>query len=320
MEFEVVWDSLGKEGDDSEDGAGRAGGWRRNLKGEAAFSSFVPAPLQDVQVRYDGVLASRLSRAEFALGRLTGLFESLDAEQREAAVGKLRRLEAEASWDLSAGRIRPAITAFQVFGGDGRNVNERDELDIAEIGHLEEAVAYAVAPFDGLPLSRRLLTRAHFLMTQGPRYEKKYPGEVRRSPTWLGRPESTLSTASFVFPMQEDMDEALAQLERYIHDDTREPELVRVALAHYQFEVIHPFIDGNGRIGRLLSQLMLIEAGQLPADILLLSAALKDRAEEYYTALERVERFGAYEEWIGFFAIIVADAAERSSRELGDRA
>lgn len=283
----------------------RSGVTRKNLSGHVAFYSFVPTPLQGIALEYDTRLIEAMARAEFALGRLWEAYQSLDEEKRACVAEALRREEAEASWKLAAGRVSQGIVLL--FSEEPLSA-----LDEDEIADLEKAMGYAVAPFDGLPISRRLLANAHYLMTQSPRYEKKYPGELRRSPNWIGGSEATLTTASFVPPVEEDMGDGLAKLEAYIHEPGSDPSLIKAALAHYQFEVIHPFIDGNGRIGRMLTQLMLIEEGKLPADVLLLSAELLERAFEYYGYIETVEQHGDYEGWVSFFLSVIAGAAERS--------
>lgn len=283
----------------------RSGLVRRNLHGEAAFDSFVPTPLNDVEIRYDEAVAWNLADAEFAFGQLTRAFASLCGEDQARVVKRLRREEAEASWRLACGQ--PSSGPGLLLGQPLLAPADRSEID-----DLEEALGYAADPFDGLPLSRRLLSNAHYLMAQGPRYEKRYPGEFRSSPNWIGSPGSTLSTASFVPPAGCDMDEAFSQLEQYIHQRGGAPALVRASLAHYQFEVIHPFIDGNGRIGRMLAQLMLVEESKLAGDFLQLSAALLDRADEYYARIEAVERCGDYEGWLAFFLSALREGAERS--------
>lgn len=295
----------------------RAGRWRTNLKGGAAFESFVPADLQSVEIAYNDDLATRLAEAEVELGNLRAAYATLSEEERAALAQTLLDREATSSCELAADRA----PAMPVFGsGDGAlpiidtNALLHAPEDKDEIEHLKEAMQYAADPFDGLPLSRRLLTRAHFLATQGPRYEKKYPGEVRRSPNWMGEPDAPLSKAKIVFPTGDDLDYALARLEHYIHEDRRHPELVKVALAHYQFEVIHPFIDANGRIGRLLTNLMLANANRIPPVMLPISDTLNIYAGRYYELLELVETEGAYEQWVSFFLGVIREAAAQAAK------
>ncbi len=300
-------------------GRSRAGRWRTNLKGEAAFDSFVPTDLQDVGLSYDANLAGKLAEAEFALGNLREAYASLGEGERDAVAQALLDREASASWELAADRT-PAMPLFGNAGSGAPLLDIsmilRSPEDREEIENLKEAMLYAMEPFDGLPISRRLLSRAHFLVTQGRRFAKKYPGEVRRSPNWMGEPGASLSRAKFVFPAGDDLERALSRLEQCIHDEGPHPELVKVALAHYQIEVAHPFVDANGRIGRMLTNLMLIEAKRIPSLAFPLSDALLTCASEYYELLERVETEGDYEGWVLFFLDIIQQAAEQASHSL----
>ena len=311
----------------------RAGRTRKNLSGEAAFVSFVPTHLQDVSIQWSDGLVRDVAEAEFALGQLTGAFGALSPERQSQVVEAAIANEAESSWKLAEGREvgMPTGLAFDSPSIDGPALEPPltffgapligttpplDEIDLREIDDLAAAFRYALEPFDELPVSRRLLENTHYLMTQGPRYEKRYPGEFRRSPNWISGPDSTLATARFVPPVEEDMIEAFSQLEHFIHEDSELPVLARIALAHYQFEVIHPFIDGNGRIGRILTILMLLEAGQIPAPILPLSDMLRERAMGYYGTIEAVELDGDYEGWIRFFVNAIHVAATRALAKL----
>ena len=284
---------------------GRAGHTEKDLGGAAAFLSFVPTPLQDVELRYDLAVIRGLAEAEHALGRLSGAFLALGTQQQEVAVAMLRRKEAEASWRLAAGRLgsQSALAGL---------LSPHSAVDEGEICDLEAALAYGAHPFDDLPVSRRLLANAHYLAMQGPRYEKKYPGEVRWSPSWIGDAEANPTTAAYVPPVGEALQTGLADLEHYIHEAAAQPALVRAVLAHYQFEALHPFIDGNGRLGRMLIQLMLVKDGELPGDILQLSSALAARVTEYYARLWAVETEGDYEGWASFMLGVVADAAREA--------
>lgn len=292
------------------------------MKGEAAFESFVPMHLQDVELAWTAKLAREIAETEFALGRLTGAFEALSAERQGEIVEAAIAEEAESSWKLAMGRDIGVAAAlpFEIIveTEEGEllradELNALDKLDSQEIEDLAAAMRYALDPLDDLPISRRLLENAHYLMTQSPRYAKRYPGEFRRSPNWIAGPGATLTTARFVPPVDEDMLEAFSRLEHFIHTPTDVPVLVRIALVHYQFEMIHPFIDGNGRIGRILTMLMLLEAGQIPAAILPLSDVLRERAAGYYASIERVEFEGDYEGRVHFFLMVIRVAAERAT-------
>jgi Fic family protein len=176
-----------------------------------------------------------------------------------------------------------------------------------------------------LPLSRRLVCEVHRVLMQGVRGEEKLPGEFRRSPVWVGSPTDRPETAVYVPPLHTHIAELFSDWERFLNEPSRLPVLVRVALMHYQFETIHPFLDGNGRIGRLLIGLMLIEAGRLPTPLLYLSGYLESRRSEYYERLQAVRERGELQEWLQFFLTAVhrqaEDACERAGKlvELRER-
>lgn len=349
----------------------RAGHTRRNMKGAAAFNSFVPTPLEDIAVKWTEDLAQELAETEAALAKLAAAFAALAPEQQADLVEAAIQAEAESSWKLAEGRdlgprfdgshgtsFKSSIATDIALGGDASGQIAHDEdaltnraadtasatsqagsageclsriylpsedsdalstdapelepIEQQEIDDLAAALRYALDPFDDLPVSRRLLENAHYPMTQSPRYEKLYPGEFRRSPNWIAGPNATLATARYVPPADEDVTDAFTALEHFIHEASDLPELVRIALTHYQFEAIHPFIDGNGRIGRILTLVMLRDASLVPASILPLSDVLRERAVAYYGSIDFVEHEGEYETWVKFFLLVLREAAERA--------
>jgi Fic family protein len=179
---------------------------------------------------------------------------------------------------------------------------------------------HGLARLSELPVSLRLLREMHALLLDGVRGQAQTPGEFRCSQNWIGRPGCTLSDAAYVPPPVPEMDDALGALERYLHEASDLPPLVRLALIHYQFEAIHPFLDGNGRIGRLLIVLLLCIDRLLPQPLLYLSAFFERHREEYYERLLGVSFRGEWEEWVDFFLRAVAaqarDAVRRSDRLL----
>jgi Fic family protein len=192
--------------------------------------------------------------------------------------------------------------------------------DVEEVCNYVDAVAYARAQTTnakGLPLSVRLLCDTHRILMRGVRGADQRPGEVRRSQNWIGG--SRPGNASFVPPPPEEVADALTALEQWIHEEDALPPLVRVGLAHAQFETIHPFLDGNGRIGRLLISLLVEHWGLLEQPLLYLSVAFKRRQSEYYTRLAAVRSDGDWEGWTTFFLECVREAADdgvRVAREL----
>lgn len=204
--------------------------------------------------------------------------------------------------------LRDVVT----FEATGRS--ERPD-DVREVCNYVDALEHArvqIADPDGLPLSVRLLRDTHRLLMQGVRGEDKKPGEVRRSQNWIGgtRP----GNAHFVPPPPEEVPDTLSALERWLYVDSDLPPLVRAGLAHAQFETIHPFLDGNGRIGRLLIALLIEHWGLLDRPLLYLSIAFRRNQQEYYGRLTAVRTGGDWEGWIRFFLECVRDAAEDGVR------
>lgn len=279
----------------------RAGSRRKNLSGEALFHSFVPSDVDTLSIDYNNALINQMRATARSLEKLHCVLKIFDEVTLNELVDMLRQKEAEASWKLSAGRIP--------FEGTQNEEKPLDTWDLGEIADLRKALDYAADPFDDLPISRRLLSNAHYLLAQSPRYDKKYRGEFRQSPVWMGTEQATLASAPFVAPVDEDFDRAFTQLEGYIHGDAEIPALIKITLAHYQFEVIHPFIDGNGRAGRIFTQLMLAEWTGMSAGVVQLSDALLHDANEYYSRIEFVEFQGDYENWIRFFLSKIENGA-----------
>lgn len=279
--------------------------YRNNLSGAAAFRSFIPQPLQQVSIEPDKELDTLISEADSALSALRT--QELTPEQ----ISQLEREEAKSSWQLATGKNDNPFGFY--FGGAAFS-----EEDYREIDDIVVATNYGFEAMDELPLSTRLFKQIHYLVARSPRYEKKYPGEYRTSPVWIGRFGCNLRTAQFVAPVEEDMIPAINDLENYINYDNSVHPLVQAALIHYQFEAIHPFIDCNGRVGRILNTLFLIERGILKRPILPLSESLKRVAAQYYMLLQNVSDTGDYGRWIKFYLRMVADATSISTRIMTD--
>ena len=180
-----------------------------------------------------------------------------------------------------------------------------------------KALDYGLKRLDELPLSSRLIKEIHDQLMQGVRGSHATPGEFRRSQNWIGSPGCTLNTAKFVPPPPENLMECLGELEQFLHDRTL-PPLIHIALCHYQFEAIHPFLDGNGRVGRLLIMLLLIEHKMLPSPLLYLSAFFEASRDEYYRQLYNVSRDGTWNNWLIYFlngiAVQSEDVLSRAER------
>jgi Fic family protein len=174
-----------------------------------------------------------------------------------------------------------------------------------------------MARLEDLPISQRLLREMHAVLMEGVRGQQRDPGEFRRILNWIGPPGAAIDEATYVPPLPAEIPTALSELEHYIHRDTGLPPLMEIALVHYQFEAIHPFLDGNGRIGRLLITLMLIERDLLPEPLLYLSAYFERHRGAYYDHLLAVSQKGEWEEWLLFFLRGVSVEARDASRRAG---
>lgn len=281
------------------------GKYRKNLSGELVFRSFVPDPLSEVCLDHEAGLDALISETALAVQELNTSAEQLSEEQIRA----LLRKESEASCQLAWG-VPPSLYGFFTADTDSGQEWKKDSVN------LNEASVYALEALDKLPLSGRLLRNAHYLMCRSERYEKKYPGEFRISPVWIGRKNESLQQALFVPPVEEDLTESFAELERYIHYEEAEHVLVRAALIHYQFETIHPFIDANGRVGRLLNLLFLMDQGVLRQPVLQFSDILRRQPVAYYRRLQHVHDTGEYEPWVVFFLNVLREAACATCRQI----
>ncbi len=283
--------------------------------GGEKVDAFIPfeLPPDRPPIAMDGTLAHRLREADQALVRL------------DLAGEMIPSLE----WFIYAFVRKEAVISSQIEGTQASLVDlfafeAEDEpapnADVEEITNYLEALSYArreLASERGLPLSMRLLNDAHKRLMHGVRGSNKQPGEVRSSQNWIGG--SRPGNAIYVPPPPEKLPELLSAFEKYIHADGHLPILVRVGLLHVQFETIHPYLDGNGRIGRLLVALLLEHWGLLKAPLLYLSLFFKRHRDEYYRRLNHVRLEGDWEGWIDFFLdgiSTISDEAVASAREL----
>jgi Fic family protein len=186
---------------------------------------------------------------------------------------------------------------------------KNQNLNVAEVINYIQAVHFALDRLNTLPLCNRLLREAHGILLAGNRGEDKSPGEFRRSQNWIGGAGSVIKTARYIPPSPDDMIRAMDDLEQYLNGESGPDPLIRAGLIHYQFETIHPFLDGNGRIGRLLAILYLCEKKVLAKPVLYISCFLKQNRQEYYDRLSLVRTKGDYEQWVRFFVRIVHDTA-----------
>lgn len=269
------------------------------------YFAFVPNPLPP-ELEWDNALVSLTSRADLALGTLSGLGETL--ANPHLLIYPFIRKEAVLSSRIEG--TQSSLSDLLLF----ETTKAEKQQDVKEVRNYVRAMEYGLNRLNELPLSLRLFRELHAILMEGVRGERATPGEFRRSQNWIGLPGCTLNDAAFVPPPVAEMHEALDQLEKFLHADTKLPPLVELALIHYQFESIHPFLDGNGRIGRLLIALFLCQRGILNKPLLYLSAFFERRRQEYYKRLLDVSQRGAWREWLEFFLQAVVEQSEDALR------
>lgn len=267
--------------------------------------AFVPPPLPPAPPVDVLALLERLSLAERALGRLDGITMLLP--RQELFLYMYVRKEAVLSSQIEGTQSTLSdLLRFEIEAQAGQPID-----DIREVSNYVDAMMYGLGRLEKLPLSLRLIREMHERLLQSGRGGTKNPGEFRRSQNWIGgtRPGNAL----FVPPPTTELDACLDALERFMHEeDSRLPALIKAGLLHVQFETIHPFLDGNGRIGRLLVTLYLCVNGVLRKPLLYLSLYLKTHRNDYYRLLQEVRERGAWEAWLEFFLTGVADTANQA--------
>ena len=291
---------------------GRAGQYRMQATGYRAFhpSSLPPTP----PIRIEGALQRHLSEADRALGRLDGSVETLPNPNLFVYMYVRREAVLSSQIEGTQSSLQDLLAEEAQVTSDGR------PADVEEVVNYVRAMNLGLARLPALPVSVRLIKEIHAELLRGVRGSRLTPGELRRSQNWIGPGGASLADATFVPPPPEEVPDALGALETFIHQEDSLPLLVKIGLAHAQFETIHPFLDGNGRLGRLLITFLLCEQGALTKPVLYLSHYFKRNREEYYTRLQAVRDAGDWEGWLSFFLLGVKDvslqAAETARRIL----
>ena len=257
------------------------------------YTAFVPNPLPP-EFSWTPELVSSLSDADYLLGRLAGEGHSLP--NPHLLMRPFIRREAVLSSRIEGTQA----TLGELLAAEVGAVVERSPDDLREVGNYVDALEYGMERLETLPLSLRLVRELHEKLLHGVRGGHATPGKFRRSQNWIGAPGCTLSNAAYVPPPPNEMIVCLGEWERFLHDSSL-PSLIQLALAHYQFEAIHPFLDGNGRAGRLIITLFLIERLILPTPLLYLSAFFEATRQEYYDRLLAVSNQGEWEPWLVYF-------------------
>ena len=280
----------------------RAGEYRANLSGELMFKSFVPNPLPPTpELSFDEVLSNLLARAKSAVAKLDAISTRLPSVP--LFVSMYVRKEALLSSQIEGTQATLDDILDPNLEG---NMNQ----NISEVINYIKATDFATERLKTLPLCNRLLLETHGVLMQDVRGGEKNPGEFRRSQNWIGPQGSSIKTARYIPPNPEDMAEAMSGLEKYMNADEQTDPLIKISLIHYQFETIHPFLDGNGRIGRLMINLFLKENGLLSLPTLYISYFLKRNRIEYYDRLTKVREKGDFEQWVKFILQAICESAE----------
>jgi Fic family protein len=264
----------------------------RLIRAIDGYWAFIPNPLPP-NLEWDNPLVSLISRADLALGTLSGLGETLP--NPHLLIYPFIRREAVLSSRIEG--TQSSLSDLLLF--EATRVEK--QRDVKEVQNYVRAIEYGLNCLDELPLSLHLICELHSILMEGVRGAHATPSEFRQSQVWIGHPGCSLNEATFVPPPPSEMQDTLDQLDEFLHADTDLPPLVQLALIHYQFETIHPFLDGNGRMGRLLITLFLCQRGILTKPLLYLSAFFEHHRREYYNLLLKVSQQGAWRQWIEFF-------------------
>ncbi len=280
----------------------RAGKEITNFSGEAAYKSFLPAPLPpNPPLELDTEGLRLLVSANKQLGILDAVSSRIP--NINLFVSMYVRKEALMSSQIEGTQA----TLEDVFDP---MLDENANRDVIDVINYIKATEFAIKRLEELPICNRLIREIHAVLMEGVRGQGKSPGEFRHSQNWIGGYGSTLKNARYIPPNVEDMVLSISDLEKYINSDDDLDILVRSGLIHYQFETIHPFLDGNGRVGRLLITLFLMEKGLLKSPVLYISYFLKRNRIEYYDRLLEVRKKGNYEQWVKFFLQAILESAE----------
>jgi len=291
--------------------ASRAG---RYIREPSGYRAFMPALLPpDPPVQLDGKLHTLLSDADRALGRLDGSIQTLP--NPDLFVAMYVRKEA-----VLSSQIEGTQSSLQdVLQAEARMLSPDSPDDVDEIFNYIHAMRQGLERLATLPVSVRLIREIHANLLRGGRGHKLTPGELRATQNWIGPAGCTLREASFVPPPPHELSNLLGNLETFLHADEPLPILIAIGLAHAQFETIHPFLDGNGRVGRLLITFLLCEKAILSRPVLYLSWYFKANRQDYYDRLQAVRDKGDWESWLAFFlrgVFIVSQQASETARRV----
>jgi len=284
-------------------------GRARQTGGRHGYVAYFPAPVPR-SLDLPAATVARLADAEASLGRLAGIGRLLPKPELLVKPYLLREA-------LSSTRIEGTQASLaEVLEADA--TGGVPNADVEEVVNYIEAMRWGLGRLERLPMSTRLLREMHRRLMSGVRGRERAPGELRRTQNWIGAPGSTVETADFVPPPPSELAGLLSDWEVFANEESEMPLLAQNALLHSQFETIHPFLDGNGRLGRLLIVFFLVTRGRLPAPLLYLSTHLERHRDEYYSALQDIRESGNPVPWIELFLTAVQVEADDALRR-GDR-
>lgn len=280
----------------------RAGCFITNLSREMAYQSFRPNPLPpEPPIEMSNEMIAKLVDANRKLATLDGLSSRIP--NMDLFVSMYVRKEALLSSQIEGTQctLDDILNPF---------AEENTNLNVSDVVNYIRAEEFAIDRLQTLPLCNRLIKETHAVLMEGVRGQEKNPGEFRYSQNWIGGQGSTLRNARYIPPNPEDMINAMSDLEKYMNGEDSLDPLIQAALIHYQFETTHPFLDGNGRVGRLLITLFLMEKKILSTPSVYISYFLKMNRIEYYDRMTQVRKTGDYEQWVLFFLQALSDSAE----------
>lgn len=275
---------------------------------QSDYDCFVPNSLDKIILKYDDEMISLISEANNLIGKLDGI--AINLPDKDLFISKYVEKEAVVSSQIEGTQASLSdVFQFNKIKGEKRKETE-------EIVNYVHALNYGINLLNRLPISLRYFKELHKILLKGVRGSHRNPGEIRNSQNWIGPKGSTLSNASYIPPSVDKMKEALYALETYINNESTLDPLIKIGLIHYQFETIHPFLDGNGRLGRLLIPLWLSKNNCLAHPLLYLSLYFKENRTEYYGLLMDVRFKGKYEEWLKFFLRGIIEMSNNSIRTI----
>ncbi len=279
------------------------------IKTQRGYWAYLPNPLPP-KIDWSSGLLNKLSQADRSIAQLAEVGKNFPVPH--VVVRPFIKREA-----ILSSRIEGTQTSLQeLYAYEARQLSFIEDEDAHEVQNYVVALNYGLNRLAKLPVSQRLISELHARLMKDVRGEYATPGKIRHTQNWIGSPGASLENATFVPPPVDDMHKCLSDLEKYIHSTSKLPSLARIGLIHYQFETIHPFIDGNGRVGRLLVSLLLGDWGLLPEPLLYLSAYFEKYRQDYYDKLLAVSQHGAWEDWMGFFLKGVDIQARESQMRL----